>query len=143
MKHTLSTEIDIKATPKVVWDILTDLGRYEEWNPFITSAEGEVAIGQRLVNRMEPPGGKAMTFRPTVTVVEDAAVFEWLGKLGVPGLFDGRHRFELHKTPTGTRLVHSEKFNGLLVRPFKKSLDTNTLQGFEALNKALKARAEA
>lgn len=144
MKHSITTEIDIDASPHDVWDVLTDLDRYEEWNPFITSASGRVAVGERLVNHIEPPGGRGMTFKPTVTVVDDAHVFEWLGRAGVPGIFDGRHRFELATTTSGgTRLTHSESFSGLLVRPMRRSLDNHTKPGFEAMNSALKARAQA
>jgi hypothetical protein len=101
-------------------------------------------VGERLTNRLQPPGGKAMTFRPTVTAVEPNRTFEWLGRLGLPGIFDGRHRFELEATASGgTRLVHTEHFRGILVRFMRKSLDTKTLQGFELMNAALKTRAEA
>lgn len=144
MRHDINTEIEIDASPQVVWGVLTDLSEYHEWNPFMTSAAGRVAVGERLVNRIEPPGGKAMTFKPVVTVVEDAHIFEWLGRAGVPGIFDGRHRFELTATPSGsTRLVHSEHFSGLLVRFMRRSLDNHTQEGFAAMNAALKTRAEA
>lgn len=143
MQHEIRTEIDIDAAPEVVWQVLTDLDRYRDWNPFITSSVGKTAVGETLVNRMEPPGGKPMTFKPRVTVVEEASVFEWLGKLGLPGLFDGRHRFELETTPSGTRLTQHELFSGLLVRLMRKSLDGNTRAGFEAMNVALKERAES
>jgi hypothetical protein len=143
MNHELHTTIDIEATPEIVWEILTDLGRWADWNPFITSSEGRPVVGEKLVNRMVPPGGKAMTFKPRVTVIEDATTFEWLGRLVLPGVFDGRHRFELVATPTGgTRLVQAESFGGVLVRFLRKSLDTQTLQGFELMNAALKTRAE-
>jgi hypothetical protein len=144
MRHELHTEIDIDAAPDTVWSILTDLEKYHEWNPFIVESSGDVVPGNTLVNRMQPPGGKAVTFRPTVTTVEPARVLEWLGRLGVPGVFDGRHRFGLEPTPSGgTRVLHTERFRGVLVRPFRKSLDTGTLTGFEAMNAALKSRAEA
>ena len=150
MRHELHTEIEIDAPTEVVWRILTDLAAYEAWNPLIVSAAGEVRVGARLTNRLQPPGSRAVTFRPTVTEAVDAAdpagtrVLEWLGHLGVPGVFDGRHRFELHPTPAGgTRLVHGEQFSGLLVRMFRRSLDSSTVAGFEAMNAALKQRAEA
>lgn len=143
MQHHIHTEVLIDAPPATVWETLTDLAKYQDWNPFIVSAEGQVAVGERLVNRINPPGGKAVTFRPTVTVVEQEKTFEWLGRLLVPGLFDGRHRFDLQQTESGgTLLIHAETFRGLLVRFFRKSLDTNTRQGFEAMNDALKGRAE-
>ncbi len=143
MRHELRTEITIDAPPETVWEMVTDLDQYAEWNPFIVSAAGEVAVGERLTNRMAPPEGKAMTFKPTVTEVDTGQTFEWLGRLGMPGVFDGRHRFDLSPTPDGgTRLVHSEKFSGVLVRFMRKSLDTQTRQGFEVMNTALKTRAE-
>lgn len=143
MAHELRTEIAIDAAPETVWAILTDLGAYGDWNPFITSARGMLAVGQRLVNRLEPPGGRALTFKPTVTRVEDERHFEWLGRLGLPGLFDGRHRFELVPVGVGTRLIHAERFTGVLVPLLKRRLDAPTRAGFEAMNVALKARAEA
>ena len=144
MAHQLHTEIEIEAPTEVVWDVLTDLEQYADWNPFIVEAAGSATVGERLTNRLQPPGGKAMTFRPTVTEVEKHRSFEWLGRLGLPGIFDGRHRFELRSTPAdGTALVHTEQFTGVLVPFMKSSLDTNTAAGFDAMNTALKARAEA
>lgn len=144
MHHELHTEIDVDATPKEVWQVLTDLDRYAEWNPFIVSTSGKVVVGEKLINELRSPGGRVMTFKPTVTVVEPASVFEWLGHLGLRGIFDGRHRFELHLLPGGgTRLVHSEQLKGVLVRVLRKSLDTDTKHSFEEMNSALKARAEA
>lgn len=143
MRHQLHTHIEVNATPDVVWTVLTDLENYGAWNPFVVSLQGSIAVGERLATRIHPPGGKAMTFHPKVTIVEDQRVFEWLGKLGLPGIFDGRHRFELEPTPTGTRFTQTEAFKGLLVRFMRRSLDTQTMEGFEAMNSALKARAEA
>jgi hypothetical protein len=140
MRHELRTEIDIPATPEEVWSHLIDFDAYAEWNPFITSATGSAAVGQRLAVRMQPPGGRATTFRPTVTAVAPSEVFEWLGHLGVPGLFDGRHRFELVPTASGTRLTQRESFTGILVRPLRRSLDTRTRAGFDAMNTALSRR---
>ncbi len=141
MHHTITTEIEIDAPPADVWAVLVDLDRYDEWNPFITEAAGEVKVGERLTNRMQPPDGRAMTFRPAVTVVEPDETLEWLGHLGVSGVFDGRHRFSLAALPDGrTRLVQSEQFSGLLVRPMRKQLDGGTVAGFEAMNEALAAR---
>ena len=142
VRHRLETSIDIGATPAQVWGVLTDLHAYREWNPFIVSANGTVAVGEELENRLEPPGGRPMTFRPTVTAVDPDRTFEWLGRLGLPGLFDGRHRFDLVPTSGGTRLLHTEDFNGVLVRLMRKSLDGPTLAGFNAMNRALKHRVE-
>ena len=144
MHHELHTEIEIAAPIEAVWEALTDLAAYPEWNPFIVSAEGRADVGESLTNRMQPPGGKGMTFKPTVAVVEAPVALEWLGRLGLPGIFDGRHRFDLAPTENGgTLMTQSEQFDGILVRFMRTSLDTQTVAGFDAMNAALKARAEA
>lgn len=142
MKHELTTEIEINSSPQEVWSVLVDLDSWEEWNPFITSCTGVPEAGTRLVNRMEAPGTRAMTFKPTVTEVSPQRAFEWVGKMGISGLFDGRHRFELHETASGTRLVQSEKLSGILVRPMRRTLAENTMAGFREMNEALKGRVE-
>ena len=144
MRHELHTEITIDAPAEIVWHVLTDLEGYAEWNPFVVASGGHLAVGERLTNRMSRGGDKTMTFRPTVTELDEGRTFEWLGRLGLPGIFDGRHRFELRAIDDRTTsLTHSEYFAGILVRFMKKSLDTQTVAGFEAMNEALKERAEA
>lgn len=140
----LHTEIHIDAPPATVWDILVDLDRYSDWNPFIVEATGAVAVGERLRVRIQPPGRRATTFRPTVTVAEPQRTFEWLGHLGVRGVFDGRHRFQLEPHGSGTRFVQTEQFTGVAVPLlFSRALDQSTHSGFEAMNNALKDRSEA
>ncbi len=139
----IRTEIVIKATPAAVWKVLTDFPRYGEWNPFITSLEGLTTQGSKLVARMEPPNGSAMTFKPTVLVANTNKEFRWLGHLLFPGLFDGEHIFELYESTDGTTtFVQREQFTGILVPLFSKMLDTKTLAGFEMMNKKLKQRVE-
>jgi len=140
MRHELRTEIDIEAPPEQVWAQLVDLPSYAAWNPFITAAEGSAAVGETLSLRMKPPGGRGMTIRPKVTAVSEAAALEWLGHLGVPGIFDGRHHFDLVRTDGGTRVIQRESFRGLLVRPLRGRLDRGTRAGFEAMNLALRER---
>lgn len=143
MATELHTEIQIDARPATVWATLTDFAAYPDWNPFITSFVGTLVVGERLVIRLAPPGGKPVTFKPTVTEVGTGRSFEWLGRLVLPGVFGGRHRFELLPNGDGTRLLQMERFAGVLVPLMRRSLDTRTRAGFEAMNSALKARAEA
>jgi len=84
-----------------------------------------------------------MTFKPRVKAAHPPREFAWLGHLFIPGLFDGEHRFVIEETENGgTRLTQREEFRGVLVGMFWKSLEPSTRRGFEAMNAALKLRAE-
>ncbi|QIO23349.1 SRPBCC domain-containing protein [Haloarcula sp. JP-L23] len=139
---TVTTTVDIDATPEDVWATLTDFDAYPEWNPFVTAIEGTVAEGERLSVRIDPPEGRGMGFEPRVTAADPGERLEWVGKLGVRGLFDGRHEFRLEPLDDGgTRLHHRESFSGLLVGLLLNEADIRA--GFEAMNEALKTRVES
>jgi len=136
MRHITAT-VDLDASPERVWAVLADTGRYPAWNPFITRIAGTLAVGEKLDIRIAPPGGKSMSFHPTVTDVQPLLRLAWLGHLGFPGLFDGAHSFTLSPLPNGrTQLVQSEQFTGVLVGISRKLL-TKTQAGFEAMHTAL------
>jgi hypothetical protein len=143
MSLHLSTSIDIDADPEAVWAVLSDLPTYPSWNPFIREARGELAAGERLDLRMQPEGGRAMRFRPTVLNAEPGRELRWLGRLVAPGVFDGEHRFSIEPIAGGSRLIQEERFTGVLVPLLANGLRKRTLPAFEQLNEALRERAEA
>ena len=140
----LHTEIEIDATPERIWSHLTDFAAYPQWNPFIRSIRGIAQKGSKLYVRIQPGGSKGMTFHPTVLVSDPGRELRWLGRLLLPGLFDGEHRFVIEPVTAGkVRFQQSETFSGILVPFFKSSLERNTRSGFEEMNLAFKKRVEA
>ena len=140
---SIERSIVIPAPAAIVWAALTDTRRYRSWNPFIPELTGELRPGAKIRVRISPPGGRTMSFTPTVTVVDEGRRLEWLGHLGVPGLFDGRHSFTLEPVDAdSTRLTQAERFTGCLV-PFTGRLLRRTAAGFEEMNHAIAAEAVA
>ncbi|WP_224268110.1 SRPBCC domain-containing protein [Haloprofundus salinisoli] len=139
MKH-IQTAIDIEAPPEIVWEVLTDLDVYHEWNPYITEASGEISEGETVTIRVEPTGRRDSTLRCTVTEVVPERRLQWVGRLRVPGLFTGRHTFELE--PLGndrTRFVNHEDVFGLLARFV---VTEETPLDYDWMNQELARRAE-
>jgi hypothetical protein len=138
--RTITRTVELVATPAQVWEVLTDARAHADWNPFITTMYGALEVGRRIEVRIAPPGGKTMTFRPTVTHVDPAHHLAWLGHLLLPGLFDGAHSFTLEPLPDNrTQLTQSETFRGLLVF-LAGGLLQRTEAGFAAMNEALRQR---
>ncbi|AEE52047.1 SRPBCC domain-containing protein [Haliscomenobacter hydrossis] len=138
----IETEILIEATPEKIWSILTDFTNHPKWNPFIKSIRGEKKIGEKLTVSIESPGGNGMTFQPIVTSFKENVEFRWKGKLGLRGIFDGEHYFQLIRQENNrTKLIHGEQFSGILVPLMGKALD-KTKDGFELMNRSLKIESE-
>ena len=139
----LRTEIEIQASDKRVWQLLTDFASFPQWNPFMRQAVGEPKTGARLEMHIQPSGASGMTFRPTVLKAEPNRELRWLGHLLMPGLFDGEHILTIESLAENrVRFVQREIFTGILVPLFAHGLDKDTRRGFEEMNRALKARAE-
>jgi hypothetical protein len=140
--HTITTSVLIDAAPERVWGILMDFAAYPSWNPFIVGIEGEARPGKKLTVDVQPPGWTAQSFKPVVLTADPAQAFVWRGSLPVPGLFTGEHSFRLTRQGDRTHFHHAESFSGLLL-PLVKRMLARTEEGFQLMNAALKARAEA
>jgi len=132
------TEILIEAAPESIWATLTDLERYPIWNPYHVQVYGELTEGNKLDLVIHKPNGKVIEIRPRVMRVEKNKALVWGG--GVPLIFIGQHVFELEYVQLGcTRLIHRERFSGLLVG----FLDLSGIEeGYINMNENLKEYVE-
>jgi hypothetical protein len=138
----INSEIEIFSTPEQVWRILTDFGRYPQWNPFIDQINGELKQGSKLTVHVKPEGSRGTTFNPTVTKVEPNKEMRWIGHFIFKGLMDGEHIFIIN--PIGNdriKFINKEIFTGLL-SPIVSLRMKNAIHSFESMNRSLKERAE-
>jgi hypothetical protein len=138
----IDTTIEIAAPVRDVWSILTDFPNYVRWNPFLVAVSGEPRVGARLHVALQPPDGTVRTLRPRVLKVVPERQLCWRDRLFMPGLFTGEHRMVMLPSETGCRLYHGEHFSGVLAGPLAGSILESLYRGFDAMNHALKARAE-
>jgi hypothetical protein len=142
MSRQLHAEIEIQGPAERVWEVLTDFDAYQEWNPFMVKASGTPQPGHRLEVHMRP-AGRTTTFRPEVLEADPGRKLRWLGRLLVPGLFDGEHSFTIEPAGPGrVRLTQHEEFRGLLAPLLLAMMAKPTLESFHRMNQALKARVE-
>ena len=138
----LRTEIKIQSSPEKVWQILTDFDKWPDWNTFIHHAIGKAKVDEK-VDITVRGGAKDMVLHCTVIKVEPNRELCWKYHVLSPVFFQGEHSFTIE--PEGenqVRFVDREIFNGLFVPLQAKDIDTNSRQGFEEMDQALKARAE-
>ena len=139
--------VDIDATPERVWQVLTDVPAYPQWNPFITRTARTSAVAGRVSVSLPPLNALVRpTFRPKVLEVTPCRRLRFrlrLARLGLPGLLDTEHMLTIAPNDDGgVRLWHQVRFRGILVPLMTRSLNRQNGPSFEAMNAALKARIE-
>jgi hypothetical protein len=139
----LVTQTEINASPEQVWQILMDFAGYGKWNPFLYRVIGEPIMGSQ-VRIYFKSFGRETQLKCAVVTLEPNRALRWKWHLFLPGLYGGEHSFSIEPLDGDrVRFINREIFSGLLVPLFSKSIDTSSRQGFEAMDQALKARAES
>jgi hypothetical protein len=139
----VQTHIDIEAPPSLVWAILADFGTYRRWNPLISGILGRPANGAQLEVRLRSPGGNDVSIRSMIVRVREPRELRWLERWIVPGLFASERRFRIEALPQGgVRFHHGEQVRGIMVPLLSQRRRLRGKSGFDAMNTALKQRAE-
>jgi hypothetical protein len=137
----ISADIEIAATPERVWAVLADLASYQQWHPVFLKATGQLTVGNRItITTTQPTTGRTMTVKVKVVTAEPATELQWTSN--VLGLSNSKRSFILSPAGGGTQLRQTGTYRGLFTRFPPKTL--NRIQvSFEAINEAIKERAEA
>lgn len=141
------TEVEINASEEQVWEIISDLESYYEWNPFMKEAHGELTAGNQLHMKLHNRSLTLDPFEPTLLQVKQGQEINWLGRVAnIPRVFDGNHHLVIQPMSNGhVKFIQYEDFKGILVSliiMFDKGLFDDTHEGFIKMNDALKERAE-
>ncbi|MCW5715553.1 MAG: SRPBCC domain-containing protein [Bauldia sp.] len=142
MYRLIETHIDINAPTRSVWDVLSDLPAWTEWNPFIPSITGVFQPGARLQMTVSPLGLKPMVFKPRVLSMREGEEITWGGSFLLV-VYRGDHTMRIDPLPGDrTRFRQRERFMGPMVL-FMGKMFGPTEQGYRAMNLALKRRVES
>jgi hypothetical protein len=140
----IRTSIDIGASAEAVWDILTDFAGYSSWNPVIPRMKAEPRPGGRVdftivIGRMRVPiAARMLRF-------DSGRELAWTGpRLAALGaIVRGEHYFRIEPSGEGrVRLVHGERFTGLLLPLLWARMKPGIEQAYGDMNRALARRVE-
>ena len=73
---TIQEQTIVNASPETVFNIITDLGRYEEWNPWIVKASGTVEEG-RLIKVKAKMGDRIISVQHRILISKPNIEFRW------------------------------------------------------------------
>jgi len=142
--YTISSEITLPANVEKSWEVLTEFDQYPDWNPYLLRVDGKLAPGEAVsFTLVDGNFSEPLDLGAEVAEVRPNEIFYWIGTLGIRGLHDTRHVFELRALPDGnTQLLHYEEFRGLLawLLPKREERMALTHTAFETMNNALQQR---
>jgi hypothetical protein len=134
--------LGVAAPAEVIWEVISDLARWGEWNPAYSKAEGRLSIGAPITLHATYPGLSPHRYEGSIIDWVPDTQLLWQGKLG----FMARYmRFvEIDKlSDTGCIVANGEIIDGFGTRYISRQRRASTHRAFEAMDEAIKTRAEA
>jgi hypothetical protein len=138
------TTFDVDASAEDVWQVLTTVERYGEWNPQIPRASGAIEEQGKIALSLALPGRPTLDLVATIEHVDPGRLLTWRGHVGAPWLFEGYRRFEIHAAEgRRVRVTHVEDIHGVLAPLFAVVMGGPVQRSHDALNHALRTRVES
>lgn len=128
------THLHVDAPAAAVWEVLADFERYPDWNPMMVRMIGRPERGAWLRLHVDVRGS-IRRLPARVLVADPGEELRWGG--GVPGLLWIEHYVCLSPDGDRTRVVHGERFTGLLGPILGRAMRPEI---YEAMNQALAQR---
>ena len=142
MPLKLEHRLGVQAPAQIIWESLSDLSTWAEWNPLYPKAEGAIRIGEVLTLELALPGQPVQTIQPRVLDWAPEDHIHWRLTM-FRGLVNSVRYLEIEVLNDAACIVsNGEIFSGLL-SPLVRTQRRAIRQGFTAMGEAIKARAEA
>ncbi len=130
--------VDIKASPEIVWGLITDAEKFTNWDPDVTRIEGQIVHNQKVTVYTKVSPDRAFP----VTVAEFVPNQKMVWASGMPlGMFKGQRTFTLTQQGDTTRYHVREEFTGWLLPIIGRTIP-DLSEAFQRHADALKATAE-
>lgn len=144
MQFKIEHRVGVPTNSKAIWDVLSDLTRWPEWNTVYPEVHGLLRIQQKLAIREMFPGRSPKVIRPMVFDWVPNTQIIWIhSELG--GLVKRIRYIEieaLNEEDTNCILSNGEIYDGMLGHTIGKGRRKWLRRGFEQLNKDIVARLE-
>src|SRR3569833_4249527 len=134
--------VGINAPAEVIWEVISALKSWSQWNKLYPQASGQLRIGGTLELTLDLPGQKPQQIKPTVLEWVPTEQLHWrLSMMG--GLVKTTRFFEIASLAEESCIVsNGELFAGMMGPSIGKRMGRTIYRGFVEMNEALKARAE-
>ena len=143
MSFEIDQSVEIGAPPAVVWNVITDLARYPDWNPFVVACDSTLVVGEPIAMRIRVIASFAQSQTETVFEHEPGRRLSYgLSEVPLGAIRSRRSHLVMPAGPDGARYESHFELSGWLA-PLVRVLAGAWLErGFKAMTEAIAARAE-
>jgi hypothetical protein len=140
-----SVRVEIDAPAKVVWDVLVDLPKYGEWNPFCIKCESTLEMGAPVIMTIAMPWdpSERSVMTEYLCAFEPETLLSWKMDWSEPWPYAGRRDQVIERLgPEKCAYYSTDAFlgdSGIHINRFAQSWISFA---FSATARALKVRAE-
>ncbi len=143
MSFEIAQSVEIGARPEVVWNVITDLARYPDWNPFVVACDSTLEVGEPIAMRIRVIASFVQSQTETVFEHEPGRRLSY-------GVSEGplraiRSRRSHLVVPAGAGGAHYEshfELSGWLAPLVRVLVGAQLERGFKAMTEAIAERAE-
>lgn len=132
---SVHTEVIIPSAPEKVWQVLTDIERYQEWNPAINLVKGTLKVGNKVTYHFQETESKGANIASEVIEITPYTHLNHKGGIWGVITFDQHYYLEPHEL--GTKFVIHEDYTGIYVNFWDES---HTQLQYQNMAEALKTR---
>ena len=137
-------DLEIAASAERVWQVIVELDRYPEWNPFVVACRSSLVVGEPIDMRVRVLPWFAQPQRETILEHQPGRRLCY----GVPGdalgALASRRCHEVSALgPARARYVSRFALSGWLMPVVRGLLGARLRAGFTAMSEAIQRRAEA
>ncbi|MBX3271034.1 MAG: SRPBCC domain-containing protein [Sandaracinaceae bacterium] len=142
-RYLYAAEAVIDAPVEAVWAVLTDLARYDAWNPFTPVAKSTLRPGEPIDMRVHMDAYRVtISQRETVRAVEPNAKIVWGAEMML-GLVRAERTQTLEALgPTRTRYRTEDVIEGALSPLVHALMGGSVQRGFEGVARGLREACE-
>ena len=142
MSFVIDRTVEINAPADTVWEVLTDLPRYREWNPFVVECESSLKPGEPI-NMKVKLGDKLQAANEVMLEFQPKNRFAYRMK---PFPLGGLSSFRSHDLqsagPNRTRYVSHFELRGWMMPLVRGLMGKHLQNGFAGMTEGVRERAE-
>lgn len=144
LPQKIESRVGITAPAEVVWEAVSNLADWHEWNPLYRQASGALRIGEKLHLTLAMPDEPERDLSPTIVDWVPNEQILWTETVA-RGWIKAVRYIEIEAlTPESCIFSNGEQYNGFIV-PYwlNKTRRRARRKAFASLSEAVKERADA